>query len=310
MKKKIMAGILSVLMSVTMYSPVKAEEINEPAGDEPEITEIQETEEPEEAVLEEAGESEEEEVISETAEEEPETEAGQADDEEADAPAAPEPAAEEPAEVAAEPAEAAEAEETAEAIEEPAEVTLITPDPVTYNGVTVTVRYPSDTFGGKEVNLVVGDAGAAETAALNALGEDYKAVDISFVDTDGNPVQPDEGKKVDVSLKAAGMEAAADYDVVHVDDTGRVDFLTAEPETGNAVTAQVKTGETTRTVYVPEKTETVTVEDYREETYTDYETRETIVEVPAEIGYHQVLKTRMVEKEEQMVQSSIDQIAQ
>ena len=294
MKKKIMAGILSVLMSVTMYSPVKAEEINEPAGDEPEITEIQETEESAEAVPEEAGEPEEEEVISETAEEEPEAEAGQADDKEADAPAASEPAAEEPAE----PAEPAEAEEPAEVIEEPAEVTLITPDPVTYNGVTVTVSYYSDTFGGKDVNLVVGDAGAAETAALNALGEDYKAVDISFVDADGNPVQPDEGKKVDVSLKAAGMEAAADYDVVHVDDTGRVDFLTAEPETGNAVTAQVKTGETTRTVYVPEKTETVTVEDYREETYTDYETRETTVEVPAEIGYHQVLKTRMVEKEE------------
>ena len=69
MKKKIMAGILSVLMSVTMYSPVKAEEINEPAGDEPEITEIQETEESAEAVPEEAGEPEEEEVISETAEE-------------------------------------------------------------------------------------------------------------------------------------------------------------------------------------------------------------------------------------------------
>ena len=48
MKKKYLAGILSLLLSVTMYTPVRAEmPADDPAENEPEITEIQETEEPE-----------------------------------------------------------------------------------------------------------------------------------------------------------------------------------------------------------------------------------------------------------------------
>ena len=45
MKKKLLAGVVSVLMSVTMYTPVRAEEIPEQAESEPEITEVQQPEE-------------------------------------------------------------------------------------------------------------------------------------------------------------------------------------------------------------------------------------------------------------------------
>ncbi|MBR2727578.1 MAG: hypothetical protein IKD71_06780 [Solobacterium sp.] len=175
-------------------------------------------------------------------------------------------------------------------------ITTVTPEPVTFNGVTVTVSYPSDAFGGKDVTLVVGEAGAAETAALDARGNAYKAVDISFVDEEGTPVQPAEGKTVSVALKAAGMDTAGDYDVVHVDAEGNIDSVLADVALSNKTTETIKTGETTRTVNIPAETETVVVEDYKEETYTDYETVEKTVEVPAQTGYHYVLKSRQVER--------------
>ena len=315
MKKKILAGILSVLLSVTMHTPVRAEEPEEPTANEPEATEVVETEqketaEPTAAAGVSAALEEEDPVL---AEEEP----GE-DPVIAEEPGAPEDPGDDPV-ITEGPAESEDpevlpeeiteeepAEETPEAVEEEEpgeeepEVFTVAPDPITYNGVTVTVSYPSDTFGGKDVTLVVGEPGEVEKEALEALGGEYKAVDISFIDEEGNKVQPDEGKTVSVALVAEGMEAADSYKAVHVDAEGAVDFLEAETETSNEVTETVKTGETTKTIEVPAVTETVTVEDYREETYTDYETRETTVEVPAEIGYHQVLKTRMVEREEPM----------
>ena len=253
-------------------SPAAEEETEEPE-EIPEITE--EPAEAEETVIEEEpDEPEEPEIVEES---EP------ADDEE--------PAADE---------EPEEQEEEEPAEEEP-EVFTVNPDPVTYNGVTVTVSYPSDTFGGKEVTLVVGEPGEAEKEALEALDKEFKAVDITFVDEEGNPVQPEEGKTVSVTLKAEGMEAADSYTAVHVDAEGKIDYLDAQTETSNEVTEQIKTGENTRTVYMPAETETVVVEDYRDETYTDYETRQTTVEVPAEISYRQVLRSREVEKKETVV---------
>lgn len=337
MKKKLLAGVLSVLMSVTMYTPVRAEEMPEQAGSEPEFTEVQQPEEqaaeqaewpepmsdieePAETEYVDAGEQdtyvvpaeapEEIPVIAEepeVSEEEPVTEEETAAEvEETEAPASEEniPVLEEdPEDMPEEAAEEADdedgeekpAEEEPAVTEEPEEVTLITPEPVTFNGVTVTVSYYSDVFD-TDVTLAVSEAGEAETAALNALGKDYRAVDIKFVDTEGNPAQPAEGKTVSVSLKAPGMEAAENYTAVYVGADGTINPLDAQTSADNEVSEQVKTGETTRTVYMPAETETATVQDYREETYTDYETRETVVEVPAEIGYRDVLKTREVER--------------
>ena len=316
MTKRILSTLVSVLMTVTMYTPVHAvEEI--PAGDEPETVEtVQETETP--TVAEEVTETEPEESV-ESAEDSEEASEIEEEPEESEEPAV---IAEEPEEPAAEgepedaeeleeagdpePAEgeepAADEEPEEESKEEPAaeepEVFTVTPDPVTYNGVTVTVNYPSDAFGGKEVTLVVGEPGETEREALEALGGEFKAVDISFVDEEGNPVQPVEGKTVNVALIAEGMEASDEYRVAHVDAEGNVDFLDAETETSNEVTERVKTGETTRTVEVPAETETVVVEDYKTETYTDYEVRETTVEVPAETAYHYVRKSREVTRTE------------
>ncbi|MBQ3272568.1 MAG: VWA domain-containing protein [Solobacterium sp.] len=316
MKKKILAGILSVLLSVTMHAPIRAEEPEQPTANEPEATEVIEAEQEDTAEATAAAEvsaaPEEEDPV--LASEEPGddpviTEEPVASEEPGEDPViTEEPAVSEDPEVLPEEiTEEKPAEETPEAEgeaveeetgEEEPEIFTVAPDPVTYNGVTVTVSYPSDTFGGKDVTLVVGEPGEVEKEALEALGGDYKAVDISFIDEEGNKVQPEEGKTVSVALVAEGMEATGEYKAVHVDAEGTVDFLEAETETSNEVTETVKTGETTKIIEVPAVTETVTVEDYREETYTDYETRETTVEVPAEIGYHQVLKTRMVEREE------------
>ena len=312
MTKRILSTLVSVLMTVTMYTPVHAvEEI--PAGDEPETAEtVQETQTP--TVAEEVTETEPEESVESTEdpeeapemEEEPEeTEEPAVIEEEPEEPAAegePENAEELDEAGDPEPAEgevpAAEEEPEEEPVEEEPEVFTVAPDPVTYNGVTVTVNYPSDAFGGKEVTLVVGEPGEAEKEALEALGGEFKAVDISFVDEEGNPVQPVEGKTVNVALVAEGMEASEEYRVAHVDAEGNVDFLDAETETSNEVTERVKTGETTRTVEVPAETETVVVEDYKTETYTDYEVKETVVEVPAETAYHYVLKSREVARTE------------
>lgn len=288
MTKKVLLSMLSVLLSVTMYTPVNAEG-QAPATEDPGTT-VQEPEAPEEA--------------AEKEEEAPAEPAAPAEDGNKEEPETSE-TIEEPGVVEEAPQEQEEpaAEENKEGTEEAAEeqenepvITTITPDPVTFDGVTVTVSYPSDTFGDKEVTLIVGEPGEKEKEALEALGQNFKAVDISFADADGNKVQPAEGKNVSVVLKAEGMEAAEDYKVVHVDAEGVVTELTAETSTSNEVTETVKTGERTKTIEVPAETETVTVEDYEEETYTDYETVEKTIEVPAEIGYRTVRKSREVEK--------------
>ena len=199
MKKKILAGILSVLMSVTMYSPVRAEEPINPAGDEPEITEIQETEEPAETV-EETGDPEEYGEAEETPEATPIVTEAPGTEEEDPAPVETPAVEEDPADpeetpaVIEDPAETEEpAEETPAAEEDPAETeepaeeeAVIVRQSGEFGGVTVDVMYMSDTFE-KEVTLVVSEAGEAETAALDAAFDgDYKAVDISFIDEDGN----------------------------------------------------------------------------------------------------------------------------
>lgn len=300
MYKRILSAILAVLMMASMNTPVIAEG-QAPAGEEPVPAEVQETPAAEEESADE-GEPEAPAEDQPEAPAEPGDEAGDAGESGDAAPADEEEPAVEPAAEEAEPAA-----EEAPAEEAPAqEITLVTPEPVTFNGVTVTVSYLSDAFDGKNVRLVVGEAGAAETAALDASGRVYKAVDVSFVDENGNPVQPAEGKTVSVALKADGMEAAGDYEVVHVDAEGNTTAVLANVETSNPVTEPVKTGVTTRTVEVPAETKTVIVEDYEEETYTDYETVEKTIEVPAEIGYRTVRKSREVEKT--VISSGINRI--
>ena len=281
MKKtnKILSVLMALMMGFTvMTTPVLAESPSdqEPA-EEPEVTETQETEEPE-APAEEIKEQEEK------SEEPAETPEVTEEPEEVIQP-------EETPEVTEEPAETEEPEivQEEQEEEEPAEVTTVTPDPVTFNGVTVTVSYPSDAFGGKNVTLVVGEAGNTEKAALEKLG-DYKAVDISFVDENGAKVQPEEGKKVSVTLKAEGMENGAEAEAVHVKADGTVEILTTDTEVSNEVTKSVKIGETTKTVEVPAETETVTVKDYKTEKYTAYETKTKKINVPAKYGYRYILK--------------------
>ena len=342
MTKRILSVLLSTVMTLTMYTPVNALE-DDPAGDDPEVTEVRETEppadpeeyvetieepqeapavweEPEQTVVyeeapvavevpeetyvpepapvavEEPAATDDPVITEETLEQPEETpDVIEAEPEETEEPAIfegetektedsviaeepeetenPEITEEEPEETEEPELTEEEPEETEDPEEEPEDepdITLINPDPVTYNGVTVTVSYPSDTFGGKDVTLVVGEPGDTEKEALETYGRDYKAVDITFIDEEGNPVQPDEGKTVSVALKAEGMEAAAGYRVAHVGADGEVQFLDAETETTNEVTEHTKTGETTRTVSVPAETQTVVVEDYKDETYTDY----------------------------------------
>ena len=228
--------------------------------------------------------------------------------------------AEEPAEETEEvPAETVEEEApvTEEATEEEVPVYEVTQDGE-YKGVKVTVKYPSDTFE-KEATLVVSEAGETEAAALKeAFGEDYKAVDISFVDEEGNELQPLEGKSVDVTLAAEGMEATGNYKTVHVDAEGNVSLVedAVSVETGEVSTKEVQYEvpeeievpvyvENTETVVVPAVTETVTVEDTVEievpavmGTRTVEKTRE--VEVPAVYSYQYVRKTRTVEKTRQV----------
>lgn len=188
-----------------------------------------------------------------------------------------------PEEVVAEP------EETAE----PEEVSLITLDPVSYNGLTISVSYDSDAFGGKKVEMKVSDPGETETAALTDLGQ-FKAVDITFIDEEGNPVQPEEDKTVSVVLKADEMENADNAELVHVDGNGNISFLNADITTSNPVTKTVKTGETTTTVTVPEETKKVLVKDYKDESYTVFEVQKRTVEVPEIIAYRYVLKSKVV----------------
>ena len=99
----------------------------------------------------------------------------------------------------------------------------------------------------------MGKAGKAETAALDELGVEYKAVDISFVNGKGKEVQPKKGKQISVSLKATGIKASGDFDVVHVDSKGDITPVEAETETVKEVTKREKIGETVKTQTVKEK---------------------------------------------------------
>ena len=280
--KKVLSVLMSLMMGFTvMATPILAESPSdqESAG-EPEVTETekQDAEEVTEAPEEETKETETPEVSEEPVKE---------------------------PEVAEEPEETIQSEETPEAeegetekteepevVEEESETKAekdTTSLTATYEGVTVTVEFDSDAFGGKNVTLVVGEAGETEKAALEELGSEYKAVDISFVDEEGHEAQPVGENKVSVSLKAAGIETAENYKVAHVSDKGEITYVDAETETSN-VTEKVKVGETTKTVEVPAETETVTVKDYKTEKYTAYETKTEKVKVPAKYGYRYILK--------------------
>ncbi len=180
--------------------------------------------------------------------------------------------------VSDEPAEDTPAEDTdlPEDVQEVVEPVYLTGEGE-YDGVTVKVGYFSDAFD-KEVTLVVSAAGEAETAALDAAFDgDYKAVDISFVDADGNECQPLEGKTVDVTLSAKEM-IAGNLQAMHVDGEGNIEFIEEGLNVSNS-------GVTTKEVevLVPEEVE---VPVYEEKTIT----------VPAEIGTKTVEKTRDVEK--------------
>ena len=277
--KKVLSVLMAAMMGFSlMTTPIQAEQ--EPAGEEPEVTEEQKTEEPEAAPEEEIKEPEA--AVSEVSEE-TEGEQEVAEGQEEGQP-------EEQPEVKEETEKTEEPEVVEDEQEEPEETEDPVIDSATYNDITVTVSYSSDAFGGKNVTLVVGDAGETEKEALKEFGKEYKAVDISFVGEDGEKVQPEKGSQVSVSLKVEDMKKTGDFEVVHVDGKGIITPVAAKIETSNEVTEKVKVGETTKTVEVPAETETVTVKDYKTEKYTTYETKTKKVKVPTQYGYRYYLK--------------------
>ena len=272
--KKVLSVLMSLMMGFTvMTTPILAESPSdqEPA-EEPEVTEKQEAEETE-ASEEEIKEQEEAPEVSEEPVKEPEVGEGQ---EETDQPAET-PEAEEKTEKTEEQetVDGKQGEEEQETVEEE-QVTTVSPAPVTYDGVTVTVSYLSDAFGGKNVTLVVGKAGSKETAALNELGGEYKAVDISFVDEDGYEVQPVNGSSISVSMKAEGLKDSGNLDVVHVDENGKIDPIRATTKTVKEFTKREKIGETTKTVKVkvPGKKNKTKTEQVKEDVYGDVKYRD------------------------------------
>ena len=276
MKKKILAGILSVLMSVTMYSPVIAEEMPEPTSGDPDITEIQETEKEdlapgiseesaEPAVAEEAGETEDTEILPEEPEEEPviTEEPGETEPEIIGAEGTDDP---EMLEGEANPEEPEETEE--ESAEEP-EIILNADafsEAYTVGALEVKVSYEAGTVPeGTEVVVTEGKPEAIE--ALKAgLGDDigYAAADISFV-YEGEEIEPKDysDNKVAVVLTYKGEEdlSGVEFETLHIAET--------LDEEGNVVygieTLDAVMTDETDTIQVPyEYTWTETVPTYKD----------------------------------------------
>ena len=125
---------------------------------------------------------------------------------------------------------AAEQEQPAENTEEePAENTDMPARTLTgyADGVNVFVTAEEGTFD-KDVQMVVKKVSKADTekakkAADEVINEKigtFKAVDITFVDKDGNEVQP--AKPVKVDLRTSAIKADAEREVVHIKDNGRL----------------------------------------------------------------------------------------
>lgn len=305
MKKKILAGILSVLMSMTMYSPIRAEEPETPATDEPEVTDVIETEQ------------------KETAEQTAAAEVSVAPEEDEDPVLAAEEQDNDPV-IAEEPVESEDPEmipgEEPDGEEEPAIVlnSEAFRNDYTVGDLAVSVSYEAGTVPeGTEVR--VSPAGADALAALEAAYGDVMilAADISFWYNDSE-IEPKDysDKAVSVSLGYRGEDDLGEqvFNTVHVSETVGEDGMTVyavDPVmavmtdiTETVQTPVYESREIMETVSVPyEYTWTEIVTKYKDvDVYEDvqvpyeeeipvYETRDVTKEVTT-----YVTKTRPVEK--------------
>ena len=95
------------------------------------------------------------------------------------------------------------------------------------NGVTVSVTAEEGTFPAETTMKVTTvnrtDVFEAVQEAVEGEVASLKAVDITFFDQEGNEIQP--AKEVHVTFQATGMDAAADHDVIHIDDSGNAEVI-------------------------------------------------------------------------------------
>ena len=254
-----------------VQEPAEEEAVEEEAAEE--VAEEEFAEEPEEAVEEEAEEefaeeAEEEEAIEETAEEEIKEEAEESKDEEIAEEASDEETVEETEEAdqKEEAAEESSSETTDEAVAEEeatteentaegeaseaqtaqqedaalAEASQFPANSLTgksESGVTVTASYGIGVFP-EGVTMIVKDV--SEEQAIQAVGDAVKdvteavAVDITFVDKEGNEIQPKDGGKVSVSLGLSKPLSGEDQTIIHVGDDGKAEKVSGSVDSNNA----------------------------------------------------------------------------
>ena len=102
----------------------------------------------------------------------------------------------------------------------------------TANGITVTVDAPDNALSSRnEFSVTAADANAYR-ARIQDLFENkigaIKAVDISFVDRDGNKVQP--ALPVNVTMEIEGLSSSVNLGLVHIKDDGTAEKLDEKSE--------------------------------------------------------------------------------
>ena len=99
----------------------------------------------------------------------------------------------------------------------------------TSNDVTVTVHAASGVFPeGTSVKITPVSIGTVKKAAdklLDAPVVDAVAVDISFVDQNGNEIEPADGKDVQISLHARNSVNGDNHEVIHIKDDGTAESV-------------------------------------------------------------------------------------
>ena len=110
------------------------------------------------------------------------------------------------------------------------------------DGITVTARFTEDAFP-EDVRLTVTEVEAEDyaEAAIEAAGLEQEsirvqAVDITFLDADGQELQPKDQTFVMITIQAAFLEDAAQAEVVHMEDTDSGTLMESVQEESDAIT--------------------------------------------------------------------------
>ena len=132
--------------------------------------------------------------------------------------------------------EDAEEEQTEETVKMPAQTFR-----GSAGGVTVVVSAPEGAFPeGTAMKVSAVSQTEVMDAVQQAVDEEVvrvRAVDITFYDKDGKEIQPK--KNVTVSMRASGMDASQDHEVVHIGDDGDASVVGADVS-GNSANFQSK----------------------------------------------------------------------